>query len=163
MGEKNHNSDASLTPEAVALNDLFINTWWRVQRFQSAEFEGPRAMDSVTIGQLRILRGLLDGPLPMASVAGLAGVTPGAATGMVDRLVARGLVKRYVDRANRRRVKVAVTPEGRRLQAEAHQKAIRRANLLTQCLTKQEVDDFRRWLLALAERVAVAERQKTTS
>jgi DNA-binding MarR family transcriptional regulator len=42
-------------------------------------------------------------------------VTSGAITNRIDRLVAKGLVTRDLDPTNRRAVRIALTPAGRRL------------------------------------------------
>jgi DNA-binding MarR family transcriptional regulator len=139
-----------------------VNTWWKVIRFLSAEFEPPRTTDSLSIGQLRILRGIIDdGPLTMTQVAAIAGVTRATATGMVDRLMARGLVRRYVNPANRRSVRVRITAEGRRVQAEVHQRAMRKANQLTRHLTSATgVSELRRWLTAIDQAVEIETAQR---
>jgi DNA-binding MarR family transcriptional regulator len=49
------------------------------------------------------------------SLASSAMVTSGAITNRIDRLVAKDLVTREVDPANRRAVRIALTPSGRRL------------------------------------------------
>ncbi len=128
----------ALAPDALALNELLLDTWWRVSRYLNAEFEGARAVDNLTIGQLKILQALIDGPLIMTTVARAAGVTRGAATGMVDRMVARGLVHRFEDPSNRRVVMVRMTPEGERLKAEVHHRTVLRAHSLTNGLTGEQ-------------------------
>jgi len=49
------------------------------------------------------------------ALASSAMVTSGAITNRIDRLVAKGLVTRDLDPANRRAVRIALTPAGRRL------------------------------------------------
>jgi DNA-binding MarR family transcriptional regulator len=49
------------------------------------------------------------------SLASSAMVTSGAITNRIDRLVAKDLVTRQVDPANRRAVRISLTPSGRRL------------------------------------------------
>lgn len=53
-----------------------------------------------------------DGPTTTGELANRVGLTPGAASRMVDRLVAAGCVKRVSDAADRRRVLVEATDEG---------------------------------------------------
>jgi DNA-binding MarR family transcriptional regulator len=53
--------------------------------------------------------------LTAGALASSSMVTSGAITNRIDRLVARGLVTRDVDPANRRTVRIGLTPEGRRL------------------------------------------------
>lgn len=52
---------------------------------------------------------------PMNELAKHLGVTRPAATGLVDRLIAQGLVSRQGDREDRRVVRVNLTPKGRRV------------------------------------------------
>jgi DNA-binding MarR family transcriptional regulator len=68
------------------------------------------------------LLSLLQRPLPMRALAELLGCDASNVTGIVDRLEARGLVRRDADPADRRVKVVALTPEGevavRRIRAE---------------------------------------------
>ena len=52
---------------------------------------------------------------PMNELARHLGVTRPAATGLVDRLIAQGLVSRQGDRTDRRVVRINLTPKGRRV------------------------------------------------
>jgi DNA-binding MarR family transcriptional regulator len=82
----------------------------------------------VTLPQLRALV-LLDrhGPMTVTALADALGVVPSTATRMCDRLVAKRLIRRAVDRRNRRRVTVCLAEQGRELIAEST--ARRRAEL----------------------------------
>jgi DNA-binding MarR family transcriptional regulator len=53
------------------------------------------------------------GDLSMSEIAGRLGVTISTASGAVDHLVSLGLLDRIDDPANRRQVRVSVTPFGR--------------------------------------------------
>jgi len=63
----------------------------------------------VTAGDQRALTLLHGGPMSAGALAREIGLTPGAVTGMVDRLEAAGLVRREVDPDDRRRVLVTAT------------------------------------------------------
>ncbi|YCK38342.1 MarR family winged helix-turn-helix transcriptional regulator [Actinomadura sp. ATCC 39365] len=56
---------------------------------------------------------LEQGPISTGEIARLAGLTPGSATRLVDRLDKAGLVVRHADPADRRRALVTLTPEAR--------------------------------------------------
>lgn len=56
-----------------------------------------------------------DGGMGAGALAASAMVTSGAITNRIDRLVAKGLVTRDIDQSNRRAVRIALTPDGRRL------------------------------------------------
>lgn len=63
---------------------------------------------------LRILATvLLDGPLSAGALAGAVDLSPPATTEAVQRLVARGLLTRDVDPADRRRALIALVPATR--------------------------------------------------
>jgi DNA-binding MarR family transcriptional regulator len=55
------------------------------------------------------------GPITMSALASKLGVTASTTSGLVDRLVERGLIDRRSEPADRRQVVVGVTAEGRRL------------------------------------------------
>ena len=52
---------------------------------------------------------------PMNELARHLGVTRPAVTGLVDRLIAQGLVNRQGDRSDRRVIRINLTPKGRRV------------------------------------------------
>ena len=140
--------------QAPELSELLLDTWWRVARFLGSEFDGPNAPDSLTIGQLRILKSLsAEGPMTMSAIARAAGVAPGAATGMVDRLVARKLVKRFGDPDNRRIVQVRLTENGQLMHAAVNKRATKRADELTAPLVPEQRGQLRQVLQALSTRV----------
>lgn len=70
----------------------------------------------VTLPQFRTLV-LLDqhGPMTVTELAEALGVVPSTATRMCDRLVAKGLIRRALDRRNRRCVTVRLAKPGREL------------------------------------------------
>jgi DNA-binding MarR family transcriptional regulator len=70
----------------------------------------------VTLPQFRVLV-LLDGrgAMTVAELADELGVAPSTASRMCDRLVAKKLVRRSLDRANRRRVRLTLLAAGREL------------------------------------------------
>lgn len=66
----------------------------------------------LTRAQLRTLTLLADGPDRMTSIASRLGISLPAATGLIDRLVAKGLVERERDPDDRRAVVCSIAPEG---------------------------------------------------
>jgi DNA-binding MarR family transcriptional regulator len=62
---------------------------------------------------LRCLDWLTEGPRTAGELAVAAGLRPAATTALVDRLERRGLLRRTPDAADRRRVLVELTDEGR--------------------------------------------------
>jgi DNA-binding MarR family transcriptional regulator len=73
-----------------------------------------RAVD-LTPPQSITLRKLLDGPLPMGSVAEVLACDASTLTGIADRLEERRLIDRQVDPADRRVKLLALTDAGRTL------------------------------------------------
>jgi DNA-binding MarR family transcriptional regulator len=73
-----------------------------------------RAVD-LTPPQSITLRKLLDGPLPMGSVAEVLSCDASTLTGIADRLEERRLIERQIDPADRRVKLLALTPAGRTL------------------------------------------------
>ena len=67
----------------------------------------------VTQTELVALEHLIKGPIGPAEVARLLGVTSAAATGIVDRLQARGHVERRAHATDRRRTELVITPTAR--------------------------------------------------
>ncbi len=73
----------------------------------------------LTLAQYRVLGILGDGCEAASTLAKKLAVSRPSVTGVVDGLVARGLVIRGGDESDRRRVSVDLTDEGRRVLAEA--------------------------------------------
>ena len=70
----------------------------------------------LTMSQLRVLYMLQAGPgTPAGAVAAQLKVRPSTATGIVDRLVRDGLVRRERDDLDRRRVRIWLTERGMRV------------------------------------------------
>jgi DNA-binding MarR family transcriptional regulator len=70
----------------------------------------------LTLSQLRVLYMLQAGPgTPAGAVAAQLKVRPSTATGVVDRLVRDGLVRRERDDLDRRRVRIWLTERGMRV------------------------------------------------
>ena len=67
----------------------------------------------LTQSELVALEHLIRGPIGPAEVARLLGVTTAAATGIVDRLAARGHVERRPHETDRRRTELVITDSAR--------------------------------------------------
>jgi len=75
-----------------------------------------RLTSDVTVVQLRVLLVLrTGGPSRMSAIASAAGIVPSTATGIVDNLVAKGLVLREDDPQDRRVVICRLSTEGQEL------------------------------------------------
>jgi len=80
----------------------------------------------LTLSQYRVLGILGDGHEAASVLADKLAVSRPSVTGVVDGLVARGLVRRDHHGADRRRIDVGLTDEGRRLLAAADAEVERR-------------------------------------
>ena len=86
-----------------------------VQRYQRST----QAFDD-TVGRrlglgpsdVRCLDWLADGPKTAGQLTKATGLRPAATTALIDRLVAKGLIERVPDNADRRQVLVQMTEEG---------------------------------------------------
>ena len=63
-------------------------------------------------------------PLAMGELAGRMGCDPASATGIVDRLEAKGLVARVADPSDRRTKRVELTAEGRKTRRRIEQRVM---------------------------------------
>ncbi len=97
--------DRSQLDDALALVIARMRDIWH-RRMRSFDLTPPQAIT---------LRKLLDGPLPMGSVAEVLSCDASTVTGIADRLEERGLIQRQVDPADRRVKLLALTATGRDL------------------------------------------------
>ena len=74
----------------------------------------------LSLPQYRLLAHLVDGATMSSTLAERLAVKPPTVTAVVDGLVTRGLVTRQVDPHDRRRLPLALTPEGTALVGQAN-------------------------------------------
>ena len=70
------------------------------------------AAHDLSLTQLRVLAILRDRRPSMSELAGYLGLDRSSVTGLVDRASARGLLERAADEADRRSVRILLTPQG---------------------------------------------------
>jgi len=75
---------------------------------------------TVSVPQCVALQALLEADLDVASLADRLGVTPSAATRLIDGLESNGWVERRRDDKDRRRIELALTGPGRREAERLH-------------------------------------------
>ena len=80
--------------------------------------------------------------LPATGLATETGLSGGAMTNRIDRLEARGLVRRRPDKSDRRGVIVSLTPAGKRTIDEAIQSRLDAADDSLQGITSKERNDL---------------------
>ncbi len=130
------------TSKPSGFEERFRATINRIVHYLTSEFEGGKAVDSISVSQLKVLRELSNGPMWMTSIASLTGVTPGAATGMIDKLVGKKLVRRYEDRKNRRVILVDLTALGDELQKAVHKRTLRRVQRLLRHFAPEDKEEL---------------------
>jgi DNA-binding MarR family transcriptional regulator len=103
----------------------------------------------LTTPQAQLLCVLQDGPLGMAGLSSMLRLERSSLTGLVDRAEQRGLVERRPDPADRRAVRVALTPAGRRTVDRFHGQVTERLCGTLAGLSATERERFTRTLAKL--------------
>ncbi|WP_438447613.1 MarR family winged helix-turn-helix transcriptional regulator [Gorillibacterium sp. sgz5001074] len=97
-----------LNERLLELTTLFKSV---IKRFRQEWAE--RMESDISITQFRMLRQLgLNGEQRVVDLADFLSVTPGAVTGMADRLIEKGLIVRTRSEEDRRVVRLGITPAG---------------------------------------------------
>ena len=94
----------------------------------------------LTMPQAKTLFYLADGPRRMSDIAGRLGVEMPSATTMIGRLVAKGLVERQQDPADRRAVVCSLTGAGRDAVEKFWSLRAARTEALAAALTTEELE-----------------------
>ena len=121
---------SSVPKKPSALPD-HLGYWLRkLSNAVSGSFAQRLAIHDVSVPQWVVLRVLFDhDSLPLKEIVACVEVDQGSLSRMVDRLIARGWVRRDADAADRRTVAISLTKMGRRLipklaaEADANEKA----------------------------------------
>jgi DNA-binding MarR family transcriptional regulator len=110
-----HRSVASRTPTTTppALRDRFLDLGQELYARLRARPPERWIDPELTLPQIRLLLRLAEGPARMGEIASFLAVGLPSATGIVDRLVARGLVSREDDPDDRRVVRCRLEAPGR--------------------------------------------------
>jgi len=94
---------------------------------------------------------------PMNELAGFLRISRPSATGLVDRLIAQGLVAREGDRKDRRVVRVNLTPKGRKILTNIWEQKRR---MLVDVFGRISAQDRARYLAILERVVEVLSEEK---
>lgn len=123
-------SDIPPTPSPEEVADLLHTTTRRIRH----AFGHDLAPTGITPAQWRALRTVAwhDEPVRMSHLADRLGIARRSATSVVEELVARGLLQRGDDAADRRSVVVSATPAGLRVLDDVRE---RRRRTTAQALT----------------------------
>ena len=112
---------------------------------------GPASLGHVSPGHIQIMIALVRGPQSIGRLAEIVGVSPPAATQLVDRLAEHGIVERRHDPDDRRIVLVDYTPGEREMAErimESRREPLRR---VVEDLTDDEAQAFLKGLRLLAD------------
>ena len=106
----------------------------------------------LTAGQLRaLLLFYTKGPVRMSDIAATLGVSTATATGVMDRMVERGIVTRESDPGDRRIVLCRMSPEGERLVSGLWLAWMGRGEQMLRALDREKLLAVKTMLSALLE------------
>ena len=118
----------------------------------------------ITLPQLWILQEIADaGNCPMSLISQNLGLKSSTVTGIMDRVVGLGLVKRFPSESDRRQVLAELTPKGRRILEHIH--AERHRSLIDAFgpLSEQERADYLAIIEKVADQIAAKDKNKKTN
>ena len=95
-----------------------------VHRWNDYFEEQVRGMDVGLTGRQATALWMAHDPISMGQLSTQLGCDPSSTTGIVDRLEAKGLVRRVANPADRRGKRVELTPDGRRLRRRIEQRVV---------------------------------------
>jgi len=108
---------AGTTPEDPL--ERFSDSYWRCVRELDILRLGQWELHRLTLPQLRILFNVAKTPgITANELAGILGVTVSTTSGLVAKVVERGLIAKRVDEDDRRQMPLELTETGRRLTVE---------------------------------------------
>jgi len=105
----------------------------------------------------------LRSPCRMSEMAEHLSVRMASATGMADRMIRAGYVRRLAEPKDRRVVKIAITPKGKRMLGTIFEQKRRMARELFGHLTRRERNDYVRILEKMCGLMANREQERERS
>lgn len=106
----------------------------------------------LTTSQLRTLLLLFtNGPTRMTDISSTLGVSMATATGVIDRMVERGMVFRESDPNDRRTVLCRISPDGERVVSSLWESWIKRAEVMLRALDRPKLLAVKGFLEAMLE------------
>lgn len=151
MNNSNHKASCHLTLEAFT--DRLLRLIPRVMHNQVKQERNYLARGLITLPQLWALRQVAEmGDCSMRMLAQSQGLKASTVTGLVDRLVKLGLLKRFANETDRRAVLAMITPKGRKIMSALHTEHRRSIMRLFQHISPKE----RAMYLAIIEKICHA-------
>jgi DNA-binding MarR family transcriptional regulator len=140
---------SSATPEdrLREVTGRLMRGWMRISREQARR-------SALSLPQLFLLRALNEmQEIPATRWAEMVGVSPSAATGLLDGLEAAAYIRRTHDTRDRRQVLVSLTPKGRRFSEQVRANQRKEWHRICSTLSKAELGTAAAVLAKLAERL----------
>jgi len=151
MNNSNHKVSRRLTLEAFA--DRLLQLIPQVMHNQVKQERNYLARGLITLPQLWTLRQVAKlGTCSMHTLAQSQGLKASTITGLVDRLVKLGLLKRFTNETDRRAVLASITPKGRKIMQALHTEHRQSIMRLFQHISPEE----RAMYLAIIEKIGQA-------
>ena len=124
-------------------------------RIIRGRLHGPQG-DACVLSQLQ-LSALLhvnesETPPLMKDVAVRLRITPSTATPIIENLVASGWLRRQADRRDRRAIRIAITPKGRRVLSSARRAHVEKMRAILSVLDEDDRESLSRILGRIAEK-----------
>ena len=145
--------------------DEFVDKITEIMPVLSREFykQRPNEFDKmrITLPQLVVLKELAGGQLRMTDLAHSLNVTTAAMTGIIDRLVRDGYVRRETDDADRRIIKVRATAKGGRIVKEITERKKSMLGKIFGIISQNEREEYLRILTLVRDRLI--EQKRITS
>lgn len=140
-----------------------LGYWLRkLSNVVSSSFANRLARHDVSVPQWVVLRILFDAEaLSLKDIVARVEVDQGALSRMIDRLLARDLVKRVTDPADRRAVRISLTERGRELVPALAVEADRNDEAFFSCLSPDERARFQQTIHTLLNHQSSDERSPT--
>lgn len=122
-----------------------------IQRIVGHEFPVEGVGGGISVGHVQVLISLAKGPRSVGQLADSVGVSPPAATQLVDRLVEHGMVERRHSESDRRVVLVDYVPQMHDVARRIVESRKQRLEGAMSSLTDEEAEAFLKGLKLLAE------------
>lgn len=130
----------SIHDKAVQAEETFVGALKRFSAFWSARLEG-----TISRHQLKVLSILSkEGPQKFSALADALILTPGAITGISDRLVEGGYAERIRDQQDRRIVYLSITPEGKQVADMLRKQKAELLVTIFSGLSEEDLEHFQR-------------------